>query len=294
MSGLGLTLNMDDAISFREMKKRKLNSVPDRHVLYTAAVQSLDADLKFARKAHRHFSNRKPVDLREDFCGTAALACKWVRRHPERRAWGVDLDPETLEWGRRHYLAKLGDSAERVSLIQDDVLSVKTPKVDIALALNFSYFIFKERDVLLRYFENVRESLKPGGVIVMDIFGGSGALDATVERRDVVGEDEFDGTPVPDFEFIWDQVSFNVITNEILCHIHFKVPGFKKIREAFTYDWRVWTIPEVRELLAEAGFSDSVVYGHGWDDDCESDGNYNLKSFMENEEGWLAYVVGCR
>lgn len=276
------------------MNKRTMNSMPDRNVLYTAAVQSLDADLKFARKAHRHCSDNKPVDLREDFCGTAALACAWVHRHPGRRAWGIDLDAETIEWGRQHYLQQIGRAASRVTLIQSDVLSVKTPKVDIALALNFSYFVFKERDLLRRYFENVHASLKPGGVIVMDIFGGSGALEPTVERRDVVGEKELDGSPVPDFEFIWDQVSYNVITNEILCQIHFKVPGFKRITKAFIYDWRVWTIPEVRELLAEAGFSGSFVYGHGWDDDCESDGVYRIKTSMANEEGWLAYVVGCR
>jgi SAM-dependent methyltransferase len=260
-------------------------------VLYTAAVQSLDADLDFARKAYRHHAGREPFLLREDFCGTAALACEWARKRKDRKAWGIDLDAETLDWGRRHYLDHLGPAADRVQLIQGDVLSVKTPPSDVVLALNFSYCIFKSRDLLKQYFQSVFKALKPGGVMVMDIFGGSGALEHNVEERDVE-TDDFDGNPIPEFEFIWEQARYNVVTAEILCHIHFKVPGFKRMNKVFTYDWRLWTIPELKDLLAEVGFSSTVVYGHGWDEDDESDGIYRRRTFMDNEEGWLAYVVG--
>jgi SAM-dependent methyltransferase len=272
-------------------RTRKRKPPPDRHVLYTAAVQSLDADLDFARKAYRHHAGREPFLLREDFCGTAALACEWARKRKDRKAWGIDLDAETLDWGRRHYLDHLGPAADRVQLIQGDVLSVKTPPSDVVLALNFSYCIFKSRDLLKQYFQSVFKALKPGGVMVMDIFGGSGALEHNVEERDVE-TDDFDGNPIPEFEFIWEQARYNVVTAEILCHIHFKVPGFKRMNKVFTYDWRLWTIPELKDLLAEVGFSSTVVYGHGWDEDDESDGIYRRRTFMDNEEGWLAYVVG--
>jgi hypothetical protein len=125
----------------------------------------------------------------------------------------------------------------------------------------------------------------------MDIFGGSDALGPLVEERDVECDD-FHGNPIPEFEFTWEQVKYNVVTGDILCHIHFKVPGFKKIKKAFTYHWRLWSVTEIQDLLAETGFSRSVVYGHGWDKDGESDGNYRPRKVIENEEGWLAYVVG--
>jgi hypothetical protein len=56
----------------------------------------------------------------------------------------------------------------------------------------------------------------------------------------------------------------------------------------------LWTIPELRELLEEAGFSDSLVYTHGWDEDEESDGVYRQRKCFENEESWLGYIVGVR
>ena len=50
----------------------------------------------------------------------------------------VDLDGKTLEWGRRQYVSKLGAAAERVELIQRDVLAAPRPRADVVAALNFS------------------------------------------------------------------------------------------------------------------------------------------------------------
>ena len=51
------------------------------------------------------------------------------------------------------------------------------------------------------------------------------------------------------------------------CHIHFKFPDKTKIKNAFTYNWRLWTMVEIRELLSEAGFANVVVYWEGEDED---------------------------
>ena len=47
-------------------------------------------------------------------------------------------------------------SRRRVTLINADVLRVQTEPVDVIAALNFSYWVFRERRVLLRYFRRVR------------------------------------------------------------------------------------------------------------------------------------------
>ena len=66
-----------------------------------------------------------------------------------------------------------------------------------------------------------------------------------------------------------------------------------RLRRAFSYDWRFWTLPELRELLEEAGFSSVEVYVEGWDeDDEEGDGVYRRRTFFENQEGWVANIVG--
>ena len=89
---------------------------------------------------------------------------------------GVDIDPEPLRWGREHYLAKLkAGEAKRVTLLQKDVLAHDSPPVDVVLALNFSYCVFKERSTLLRYIRRCRQALTPGGVLIL----GSAMLDVS-------------------------------------------------------------------------------------------------------------------
>jgi len=276
-------------------KKSKKFDIRDRHIFYEEAVQGVDADLDFAHKVYRKNNGRRPVSLREDFCGTASLACRWAGRRNDHLAWGIDLDEETLAWGREHHLAKLGDSAGRVTLISSDVRSVSGVKVDVALALNFSYFVFKERADLLNYYRNVHRSLTDGGVFVMDLFGGTGTMEELVENTKKGSFRAPDGTRVPAFTYVWEQARFNPVDHHILCHIHFKPRGGKTIKKAFTYDWRLWTIPEIRELLEEAGFSSSAAYIEGWDDeDDEPDGVFRKKKRFENQESWIAYVVGIK
>jgi hypothetical protein len=67
------------------------------------------------------------------------------------------------------------------------------------------------------------------------------------------------------------------------------------MKRAFRYDWRLWTLPEVRELLVEAGFKEALVYTQGWDDAAgELDGVYRKRDVFENQESWLAIVVGVK
>jgi SAM-dependent methyltransferase len=266
--------------------------VRDPHYLYTAAVQSVEADIGFFKRIYRRERGVPFRRLREDFCGTAVLACDWVRRRADHEAWGVDLDRETLSWTERHYVPRLGRAAERLHLVCADVRSTRRPAVDVVAALNFSYCVFKEREGLLDYFRRVRRSLRPGGIFFLDVFGGSGSFGECVDRRRVSAETAFDGTRVPAFRYVWEQARFNPISHEIRCHIHFELADGSRIRRAFTYDWRVWTLPELRELLGQAGFAATEAYLEGWDDEAdEADGIFRRRSYFENQDGWVAYLV---
>lgn len=283
-------------------RRRSNNSVmkltaatADKHVLYEASVQCVDADLDFFDRLSKRRRGRPFRMLKEDFCGTAALATEFVRRNPENRAWGVDLHKPTLDWGRRHNLSKLGDDVDRVTLFQADVMEVNEPKVEIVAALNFSYSVFKSRDVLRKYFKNVYDSLIPGGMFVLDAFGGTEAMEDNEEDRKIPASIGIDGVKIPGFTYVWDQARFNVITHEILCHIHFKFKDGTVMRRAFTYDWRLWTLPELQEIMREAGFSKADVYMEGWDDEeDEADGIFRRRTYFENMAGWVGYVVGTR
>ncbi len=145
------------------MAKKK--PVRDRHYLYTAAVQSVDADLGFFKRIYKRERGRRFERLREDFCGTAVLAHEWVRRDEKNHAWGVDLDRPTLAWGRERYGPRLDAKAgRRLHLMCDDVLNVTRPKVDVVAALNFSYSVFHAREQLGQYFRAVRRSMRPSAL----------------------------------------------------------------------------------------------------------------------------------
>lgn len=266
---------------------------PDRHLLYTAAVQQVDLDIDQVTSIYRGQNRRTPQLLREDFCGTAALACAWVRRGPERRAWGVDLHAPTLAWARRRRLPSLGDAAARLTLVRGDARAVTRPRVDVITALNFSYWVFHTRSELRDYLSAARRALRPGGLLLLDAFGGSDAQEAMVEESHVPASRGPGGERIPSFTFLWEQASFNPVDHRLRCWIHFRLGDGRLMRRAFGYDWRMWTLPEIRELMTEAGFRRSRVYLQDWDDaSSRALTSYSPRERFENQAGWLAYVVG--
>jgi SAM-dependent methyltransferase len=178
-------------------RKQTLAQQADLHETYEAAVQTPDAECEYILDTFRKIRGRAPQSFREDFCGTASVACEWVRGGPRRTAIGVDLDPSVLDWGQRRHLARLTPAQQqRVQLIQGDVARVKTDRVDVVGAFNFSYWVFKTRENMLRYFRRVREALNADGVFFMDAYGG---YDAYKELRET--------TKCKGFTYVWHQKS---------------------------------------------------------------------------------------
>ena len=261
-----------------------LAEIADRHRLYELAVQDAGAEVAFVDRTFRRLRGRPAETLREDFCGTAAVCGEWVRTRRSRRAWGVDLDGEVLEWGRRNNLARLApEQAERVTLLQEDVLRVQTDPVDVLLAMNFSYWTFKDRATLGRYFRRARDGLGRDGVLFLDAFGGYDAFRELEEPREI---DEAGWR----FTYIWDQARFDPLGNHLVCHIHFAFPDRSRIDKAFTYDWRLWTLPELRELLAQAGFSRVICYWQGWGANGEADGIFLPTRQAPADAAWFCYL----
>jgi len=253
----------------------------DRHALYQQSVQCVEAEIDFVDETFTALRRRKARLLREDFCGTANTSCEWVRRRKTNRAIGVDLDGEVQDWGRRHNLRALGRDARRVTLVQGDVLEVDCGPVDALLAMNFSYWIFKQRSRLREYFAQVRKSLVADGLFFLDAYGGS---DAFKEMRERTAHDGF--------TYVWDQATYNPVDGHMICHIHFNFADGSRLRRAFTYHWRVWTLPELREILAEAGFARSTVYWQGTDEKSgEANGIFEAAERGEADPAWICYLV---
>ena len=189
--------------------------------------------------------------------GTASNSWQWVKEHRDARAIALDLDDETLNWARVHNVDPLGDMKHRVDLRIQDVRTATRPKADVVQAFNFSSYLFHPLPELLRYFRYVRRSLAPGGIFMVDGYGGWESQQGLLEERSV---ESSTGT----FGYIWDQADFNPIDNLALCHIHFEFKNRKRWKRAFTYHWRIYTPVEICDALEATGFKNIKVFWDLW------------------------------
>ena len=251
----------------------------DIHQLYEDSVQCVEAEIDFADETYRDIRGRPAVSLREDFCGTMNTSTEWIRRRKTNIAYCVDVNEKVLAWGEENHLSKLtSGQRKRIKIVNDDVTSVNTPLVDIILAMNFSYWIFKDRKSMVDYYRHAYNSLADDGIFFLDCFGGAEAFQEMKE------DTEYDG-----FTYVWEQNKYNPITGDGLFYIHFKFNDGSKIKKAFTYNWRVWTIPELTEMLDDAGFK-AHVYWEGTDDD-EGNGVFTRATKGDADDSWIAYIV---
>lgn len=259
----------------------------DKYYLYQNAVQCVEAEIDFVEATYQCLKGRPARTLREDFCGTAQTACEWVGRHQNNLAWAVDFDPLVLQWGNDNNVSNLNASQKsRIQLLNEDVLTVADVQnaggeMDAILAMNFSYFIFMQRDLMIEYFRSVLSTLKSDGVFFLDAFGGYEAAKELKEDR------ECDG-----FTYTWEQASFNPINSQMQCYIHFVTDEGIKMDKAFDYYWRLWTLPEITEMLLIAGFTTAEVYWEGTDKKTgEGDGVYTQSKIGSADASWVCYIV---
>lgn len=276
-----MAVRKEDVAAGGPQKMLTMAEMADKYELYEQSVQNVEEECLFITNTFKQIRGRVAQSFREDFCGTASACCEWVRTGAGRTAIGVDLDPDVLAWGRENRVGRLSDEERgRIRLIEDDVLEVQTEKVDAVGAFNFSYFIFQQRETMKAYFKTVYDSLKDDGVFFLDAFGGYEAFEEMKEKTKYKG-----------FTYIWDQAHYYPVSGEMTCYIHFKFPDGSKMKKAFEYVWRLWTLPEIREMLEETGFKNPTVYWEGTDDDGDGDGVFTPDEKGEADAGWIAYIV---
>jgi len=273
--------------STKKNKQRDCNDptmaeLADRHKLYELSVQCSESEIDFVDATFKSIRKKNAKLLREDFCGTANVCCDWVKRRKNNKAIGVDIDSEVVEWGENNNLDKLAEAeSSRIQLINENVLTVQTEPVEIISAMNFSYWLFKSRKDLKHYFQSVHNALAPSGILFMDAYGG---YDSFKEIKEKTKHKKHK------FTYIWEQEKYDPISGELTCHIHFKFPDGSKLKKAFSYSWRLWTLPEIRELLDEVGFSKVTIYWQGFDEDGDPDGDFKPTTEGEADPSWICYL----
>ncbi|KAK4791926.1 hypothetical protein SAY86_022361 [Trapa natans] len=316
--------------------------IPSKFQLYQQSVQSPKGDITYLQKFFlMYVGGRHPLHLQEDFCGTALLSAEWLRTDPRRTSIGLDLDLEALDWCMENNVSKIGaDGYSRISLFHGNVLqpqeaklvnfepaesiknlnlnpcdnedsalqekspeSVATksvqinweqlPSRDIICAFNYSCCCLHSRKDLVLYFRHVLGALsKKGGIFVMDLYGGTSSEQKLRLQR-----------KFPNFTYTWEQAEFDIIERKTRISLHFYLQKQqKKIRNAFSYSWRLWSLPEIKDCLQEAGFKfvhfwlrempdveenrSTVGFGAGRDVKYEE-----VESFQQ-QDAWNAYIVG--
>eukprot|EP00850_Spirogloea_muscicola_P018133 SM000163S02301 [mRNA] locus=s163:34909:36904:- [translate_table: standard] len=204
---------------------------------------------------------------------------------------------------------------------------------DITCAFNFSICCLHNRQDLLKYFCLVRKGLSlNGGVFALDLYGGTSSECALKLRRPFgdftvsvaqplhsprlsacfsgsrpVKADSYvlpEESVQPGGQYTWEQEAFDTLTRMTRISIHFHLIKSKRVmRRAFTYQWRLWTLPEVRECLLEAGFKQVHFWMKDMPDlqgredveeqlDADVTTRYMEVEHFDQRDAWNAYVVG--
>ncbi len=293
---------------------------PDRHALYELCVQSVEHLAPLIRAIH----GGDPKVLGEDFAGTAALSHRWVELSPEARAIAVDLDEEALAYHGAH---------ERIEKHTADVRTIDAP-CDALFVGNFSIGYLHTRAELVAYLRHARERLLPplprsgegrgegvssdlplptgerggapgsdsslsSGVFLCDTYGGESAYTlGGVHRPHPLPRKE--GEPGGRIcRYTWEQQSADPTTGMVTNVIHFRIERAGVIEhelfDAFVYEWRLWSVPELRDAMMEAGFSSTQVYAK-LADAIDDEGNAYVEPVTDAEEeledSFIVLVVG--
>ncbi|KAL8151137.1 hypothetical protein V2J09_020945 [Rumex salicifolius] len=176
-----------------------------------------------------------------------------------------------------------------VKTLKDSAL----PPRDIVCAFNYSCCCLHKRKELISYFKHAHNALSTkGGIFVMDLYGGTSSEQALKLKR-----------RFPNFTYTWEQEEFDIIERKTRISLHYQLHKSKRtIRHAFSYSWRLWSLPEIKDCLEESGFK-SV---HFWIREMPNvtemrntrgfgatrDDRYEEASSFQQQDAWNAYIVG--
>lgn len=305
------------------------NDIPSKFSLYQQSVQSPKGDISYLQKFFlMYVGGRVPLHFQEDFCGTALLSTEWLHSDARRTAIGLDLDVEALDWCMENNVNKVGaDVSSRIFLFHGNVLQpleaklvnattqnlmqnvtlgdsendpdhklmkdFQFPARDIVCAFNYSCCCLHTRQELVSYFKHALSALnKKGGIFVMDLYGGASAEhELRIQRK------------FPNFTYVWEQAEFDIIKRKTRISLHFNLhKPQRKIRHAFSYSWRLWSLPEVKDCMEEAGFQSVHFWIRHMPDSEEIRSTYGLAAgrdikyeevtSFQQEDSWNAYIVG--
>ncbi len=248
--------------------------------IYQRAVQSPEADVALLQHIYTHSRGVSGYRLREDFCGTGLTLSHWIAQGKGFTGEGYDIDPAPVEWGLKNNFAGVGTVASSSTLQVADARSWSQISPDIRCAFNFSYWVFREQRQLLDYFSGVCADLADGGVFVIDVTGGIDCLSEEPYESDADG-----------FTCVWQQSNFSPVDHSADLTLRFRFDDGSELDPPYRYRWRVWSIPELNQLLTQAGFSSTEIW---WQNDDAMDVGFEITSKGRNDACWVACIAALK
>jgi hypothetical protein len=266
-----------------------------KHDLYELCVQSPTHLVPLLRAIH----GADPRTLAEDFCGTAALSREWVKQIDGGRAIAVDADDDTIAVARASCpdavqliqgdvidATEPRDHAADILFVGNFSIGYWHTRPDLIRYLKHVHARLASSPApgggsvteSSKVTEGVREragdaptpsNLRPydatqihrrntPGLFLCDTYAGESAFLTGHVHRNHPAE----GGRV--IRYTWEQRDADPLTGMVTNAIHFRVSRGgvieQEIHDAFVYHWRLWSVPELRDCLLEAGFASTEVY----------------------------------
>lgn len=281
-------------------KHPKRLSVKKKYLLYESSVQDPEQQTGLFKKVYKEATGKFPTSLCEDFCGTFWISSTWVKKSDKHTATGVDLSLEPLKYGRQVHLKPLTPAEKkRIHIQRGNVLHPLSKKFDVIAACNFSFYVLKERKLLMEYCKRSLKALKQDGVFILEMVGGAGFIHAPFNEKRVVryNENALDESlpkKMAKMRYHWNHESYEPINRRGVYTMSFEFSPRRIHHDVFRYDWRIWTIPEVKECMLDAGFKDVRIY---WEvlRKGQKDTTYQRrKKSATDAHTWICYVAGLK
>ena len=270
---------MNDPVKPQEVAP-SLAEKANKHAVYQQMLQSPEADVELLQTIYHASTGLEARHLREDFCGTGfTLAC-WISQGEDHSGEGYDIDPDPIHWGWRNNFLTQPCATSRAKLHIKDAREASFKPPDIRCAFNFSYWVFTRREELLGYFRAAWEDLPEDGMFIIDVTGGTEGLN----------EDPYE-SEAGEITCIWQQKNFSPVDHTAELTLRFRFLDGSEIDPPYRYRWRVWSIPELRDLLYQAGFSNTQVW---WQDDELEGIGYVMTEKGRNAPCWVACISALK
>lgn len=189
-----------------------------------------------------------PKRVIEYACGTGRITEQLLRAGLDVIA--VDSSVEMLNVASR----KLRSIGGRLQLVEADMCGFHIDHcADLALCTCDGVNYVTERSDLIRFFRNVHDNLRSGGLFVFDL--------STAYKLETVLGDEFFYDDEEDATLFWQNRFYPETRLSEMNLTVFQKTGRQYERFDEIHVQRAWTVSEITQELMKAGFADIRVYG---------------------------------